>query len=317
MKGLVRKKSNIVLETGLPIPTPRGNEVLVKVSHASINPFDQETLDGQYDRMRKLNGGKNWPVQTGLEFSGTIEQDGKHFKKGERVFGYIKLLKTMGSHQEYFVIDENLIARMPSNLSFAEAAGVPLGALTTWVALREVTQVAPGKKVLINGAGGGLGIFAVQIAKNFGSHVTAVGGDGQEAFLKELGADTFINYKQQAIVDLDVQFDILFDLTARVKFGTIKHLLKPSGEFIPADPFFAGGPAMFLANAFRRKKSKWLMVRAGHREKLTQIATLIEQGKLKPVIDSVFPMADFALGFQRIAAPGKRGRIVMDIAGDN
>lgn len=315
MKGLVRKKNNIVLEEGLPIPIPRGKEVLVKVNHASINPFDQETLDGRYDRMKKLGGGKHFPVQTGLEFSGTMEQDGKHFKKGDQVFGYIKLLKSMGTHQEYIAIDENLIAPMPSRLSFAEGAGVPLGALTTFVALREVTQVSPGKKVLINGAGGGLGIYAVQIAKLFDSQVTAVGGDGQEEFLKALGADRFINYKQQSLDSLNDQFDIVFDLTSRVKFSTVKPLLKPRGEFIPSDPFSPGVFSAYLGNAFRKQKVKWLMVRAGNRKKLTQLSSWIEEGKIQVVIDQVYSIKDFAAGFQRLNAPGKQGRIIMDVAG--
>jgi len=186
MKGLVLKNKTVSIQTDLAIPTPKENEVIVKIKYASINSFDVETIEGKNDLMGKLMGAKKHPVQTGLEFAGIVETDGKRFKKGEFVFGYPDLIKGTKSHQEYLAIPEDYIALMPQNLDFEESAALPLGTLTSLVALEEVGKIREGSKVLINGAAGGLGVYAVQIAKMFGADITAIAGPGQADFLLSL-----------------------------------------------------------------------------------------------------------------------------------
>ncbi|HAA23310.1 MAG TPA: NAD(P)-dependent alcohol dehydrogenase [Cytophagales bacterium] len=312
MKALVVANRSVTLQNDLPVPTLKSNEVLVKIHYASVNSFDLETIEGKNDMLGKLMGAKKHPVQTGLEFAGVVETDGKRFKKGDRVYGYPHLTKGMKAHQEYLAINEDFLALMPPALGFAESAALPLGALTTLVGLESVGKIGPGAKVLIVGAAGGLGVYAVQIARIFKAEITAVAGPGQEDFLTELGAHRVVNYKEHSLQDLADRYDIILDLTTRVKFGEIKKLLSPKGVFVPANPF--NQLSGLLGNAFRKQKTGWLMVDRGDHDQLTRIAQWVDEGKLKPIIDQIYPFAEYAEAFSKVTAPGKRGRMVLQIA---
>ena len=314
MKGLVIENKEIILREGLELPSIKKREILIKVRYSTVNPTDLDTVQGKYAFLLKMMGVKHHIVNTGLEFSGVVEKDGKRYKKGDKVFGYVDLMKGLKTHQEYIAINEDFIALMPSNLSFEESAAIPLGALTTLVALQDLGEVKKGTKLLINGASGGLGVYAIQIAKILGANVTAVAGSNQAKFLKGLGADKVINYKEQNIKDLTDKFDVLLDLTSRVKFKEIRNILSKNGRFIPANPL--NNIMFFLGNIFRAKKVKYLMVGKGNYKKLTQIAKWTEEGKIKPIVDSVYAFSDYEKAFQRITEEGRRGRIVMKI-GEN
>ncbi|NES19494.1 MAG: NAD(P)-dependent alcohol dehydrogenase [Symploca sp. SIO3E6] len=313
MKGLVVENSKITLKDGLDVPSPKNNEVLVKVVCASINPTDLDIVKGQYDLFFKLFGGDHL-VKTGLEFSGVIEAENTRFKKGDKVFGYVDLIRGLKTHQEYLAIDEDYIALMPSNLNFEQAAALPLGALTTLVALQDLGQVNKGTEVLINGASGGLGVYAIQVAKIFGARVTAVAGPNQEEFLMNLGSDQVINYQKSNIKDLSEKFDILLDLTTNLKFKEIKNILAKNGKFIPTDPL--KNMMDLLSNIFGNKKTRLLYVGQGNYEKLTQIAHWVEEGKLNTYGDSCFAFSDYEKAFQRLREKGKRGRVIIKIGKD-
>ncbi|NEQ70086.1 MAG: NAD(P)-dependent alcohol dehydrogenase, partial [Symploca sp. SIO2D2] len=236
------------------------------------------------------------------------------FKQGDKVFGYVDLIRGLKTHQEYLTIDEDYLALMPSNLNFEQAAALPLGALTTLVALQDLGQVNKGTEVLINGASGGLGVYAIQVAKIFGARVTAVAGPNQEEFLSSLGADKIINYQENNIKDLSEKFDILLDLTTNLKFQEIKNILAKNGKFIPTDPF--KNIMDILSNIFSNKKTQLLYVGQGNYEKLTQIAHWVEEGKLNTYIDSCFTFSNYENAFQRLGTKGKRGRVIIRIGKD-
>lgn len=314
MKGLVLKNKKVSLQNNLEIPTPKKGEVLVKVKYASINSYDLESIEGQAAFIKMLGGAKTYPVMTGIEFSGVVESSGEKFKKGDQVFGYPDLAKGQKSHQEYLTINEDYIALKPENIDFETTAGLPLGALTTLIGLEDVGKIKKGSKVLINGAAGGLGVYAVQIAKAIGADVTAIVGPGQDEFIKNLGADRSYNYKEQKLEETKDTFDILFDLTTKVKFGNIKHLLTPNGIFIPPNPF--SHPFAIIGNLFSKKKVGYLLVARGNYTKLTQIAKWVENKELIPIIDNTYEFEDYQKGFDRTLEPGKKGRIILKIVED-
>ena len=311
MKGLVLENKKVSIKEELSQPTPKKGEVLIKIKYATINPTDLDTIQGKYGFMLKLMGAKSYAVNTGLEFSGVVEKDGKLFKKGDKVFGYVDLYKGIKTHQEYITINEDFIALKPSNLGFDESAAIPLGALTTLVALQDLGEVKKNTELLINGASGGLGVYAIQIAKVLGARITAVAGSNQTEFLKSLGADKVINYKEQKLNDLTNEFDVILDLTSLVKYSEIRNLLSKTGKFIPANPL--NNITYFLGNIFRAKKVKYLMVGTGNYEKLTLIAKWVEEGKLKPIVDSIYSFSEYENAFQRITEKGRRGRIIIKI----
>lgn len=311
MKGLVTANKALSIKDNLDIPSPAPDEVLVKIKYSSIHSFDLENVNGKNDLVARLMGAKNLPVKTGIEFSGVVQANGKVFKEGDHVFGYPDLTKGLKAHQEYITIKEDYIALMPANTSFEESAAIPVGALTSLVALEELGKIKKGASVLINGAAGGLGVYAVQLSRIFGAKTTAVAGTGQEAFLKSLGADSVINYKEQKLEDLDQTYDILFDLTTMVKYSNIRKLLKPQGIFVPANPFTQLFP--IFGNAFRKQKVAYLLVDKGNTHNLTRIAQWVEQQQLKPILDKTYPFRDFEKGFERTKERNKRGRIILQI----
>lgn len=311
MKGLVLKNKKIILKDNLNLPSPKKGEVLVRVKYASVNSYDVETIQGHNTLLKKLAGEISYPVMTGIEFSGILESGGHRFKKGDEVFGYPDLIKGQKSHQEFLSINEDFIALKPTNIDFANSAALPLGALTSLIGLEDVGKIKSGAKVLINGAAGGLGVYAVQIAKIFGAKVSAVVGPGQEDFIKSLGADKIINYKEQKIQNLQGKYDILFELTTRVTFSEIKHLLSPRGIYIPANPF--NQLSSMVGNLFRKRKTGFLMVGRGDNKKLSLISKWIEHGKLTTIIDRTYEFAEFQKAFERILEPGKRGRIILKV----
>jgi len=311
MRGLVLKNRSVSIKEGLPLPVPKKNEILVKVKYATVNPTDLDSIEGKGAAILKLMGAKTYAVNTGLEFSGVIEEDGNRFRKGDKVFGYVDLFKGIKTHQEYISINEDFIALMPSNLDFEGSSAIPLGALTTLVALIDLGKVNCDTELLINGAAGGLGVYAIQIAKILGANITALAGSNQTEYLIGLGADEVINYQEQNLKDLTRKYDVLLDLTGKVEFSNIKQLLTQRGKFIPTNPMNNLIP--IIGNSFRTKKVEFLLVGTGDYEKLTLISNWVEEGKLKPIIDSVYSFSGYENALKRMTEAGRRGRIVVKI----
>ena len=309
MKGLVvDSNKKFVLKDDLIRPVPEQDEILIKVHSASVNPFDAESAQGRFDAyFTEYEVDKE--VQSGLEFSGVVESDGKRFKRGDQVFGYVNMITGWKSHAEFIAINEDFLALMPANLSFPEAAALPLGALTTLVALQDLGHLESGMKLLINGAAGGLGIQGIQIAKLLGAHVTAIAGSSQAEYLQSHGADEVYDYNQMSINELAginvKDFDVILDLTNKQKLEDMKQLLTPKGVFIPAEPNEENG------GESEDPQVAYLMVMQGDYEKLTKIANWVSEGKLKPVVDKAFNFSDYLAALSRLEERGRRGRIVM------
>jgi len=306
MKGLVvDSNKRFVLKDNLTCPVVEQDEVLVKVKSASVNPFDAESAEGRFDTYF-AEYGVDKEVQSGLEFSGTVESDGQKFKRGDKVFGYVNMITGWKSHAEYIAINENQMALMPSNLNFSQAAAIPLGSLTTLVALQDLGHLNAGMKLLIYGATGGLGIQGIQIAKLLGAHVTAIAGSSQSEFLKSYGADKVYDYNQVSIDDINDTFDVILDLTNTQTLRDMKKRLTPNGIFIPAEPNQKNG------GESEDIQVGYLMVMQGDFEKLTRIANWVSDGKLKPVIDKEFHFSDYLQALSRLQEKGRRGRIILN-----
>ena len=306
MKGLVvDSNKHFVLKENLTHPVEEQDEVLVKVKSASVNAFDAESAEGRFDAYFAEYGVAK-EVQSGLEFSGIVESDGEKFKRGDKVFGYVNMITGWKSHAEYIAINENQMALMPSNLTFSQAAAIPLGSLTTLVALQDLGHLDAGMKLLINGAAGGLGIQGIQIAKLLGAHVTAIAGSYQTEFLHSYGADKVYDYNQVSINDISDTFDVILDLTNKQKLEDMKKLLTPNGIFIPAEPNQENG------GESEDPKVGYLMVMQGDFEKLTRIANWVSDGKLKSVIDEEFHFSDYLQALSRLQEKGRRGRIILN-----
>jgi NADPH:quinone reductase-like Zn-dependent oxidoreductase len=306
MKGLVvDSNKQFVLKENLIRPVAQQNEVLVKVKSASVNPFDAQSAEGRFDTYF-AEYGINKEVQSGLEFSGIVESDGQLFERGDKVFGYVNMITGWKSHAEYIAIEESQIALMPSNISFQQAAAMPLGSLTMLVALQDLGHLNAGMTLLINGAAGGLGIQAIQIAKVLGVHVTAIAGSSQTEFLQSYGADEVYDYNQINIHDFNNKFDVILDLANLLTFEDMKKHLTPNGIFIPAEPNHDNG------GESEDTQVGYLMVMQGDFEKLTRIANWVSEGKLKPVIDKEFHFSDYLKAFSRLQDKGRRGRIILN-----
>ena len=220
MKALLSTAKRLQLTHDLTEAETKANEVKVRLHYASLNPTDIALANGDYDLFLRLYGAKS-PVRTGLEFSGTVMQDSQCYKKGDRIFGYTHLMKGPKTHQQTLSINQEYVALMPSELDFQQAAAAPIGLQTSYVAWQQA-NLKPGDKVLINGASGGVGLYAIQIAKSMQAVVTAVAGTKAQSLMQQLGADQVIDYKRTNIANLTQKFDAIFDLSCKKKLKTIR-----------------------------------------------------------------------------------------------
>jgi NADPH:quinone reductase-like Zn-dependent oxidoreductase len=249
----------------------------------------------------------------GSEFAGVVEAVGpsaKRFKPGDRVFG---MMTSGGASAEYLTIpDTGAIAHMSASLSFEEAAGIPFGGLCALVFLGEFAALKPGGKVLIAGASGGVGAYAVQIAKALRTHVTGVAGPDSQEFVTSLGADETIDYRQSDLTTLASGFDVVFDTFGSISPRLSRRLLAEGGLFLPLN-FGLREIGAALLNRFRNRKIR-LAVNEDRLEDMMRLAELVEEGKLRPVIDSVHPMEEAAEAHARVESRHKRGSVVLKIA---
>lgn len=308
MRALQNTDATLTLSDAAKDPIRAPGEVKVQVHYASLNPTDADIARGDLDLFLWLYRVRS-AVRTGLEFSGTVLEGGTRFPAGTKVFGYTHLMKGPKTHQDVISIPESYIAAMPENMSFAQAAAFPLGAQTSLVALRDVADLKPGQSVLILGASGGLGVYAIQIAKALQVSVTGVSGPNGLGIMKELGADEVIDYRQTPLAEVTGAFDAVLDLSTRYTFAEISHLLKPNGVFVPADPL--KNISAFAGNPFRSKKIGYLLVDRGDTALLTELAAQVRDGVLKIGPYTEFDFEAFEQAFEALKKPGGIGRTVL------
>jgi NADPH:quinone reductase-like Zn-dependent oxidoreductase len=278
-------------------------------------------LEGKPYMVRPIAGwGAPRNVQLGSDFAGTIEAVGPgvtRFKPGDRVYG-----SADGAFAEYVVRRaKGAIEPMPSNLTFAEAAAVPVAGVTALQAVRDSGHVRPGDRVLVNGAGGGVGTFIVQIAKAFGANVTAVTNTGNLALVQTLGADHTIDYTKEDFTRGAQRYDVILDCSARHSAREYRRVLVPGGRFVGVGEAHMGNwiepiNALFIKPAVlsRLGTQKFIAVMASiDAPDLATLRGLIESGKVKPVIDRHYPLAQTADAIRYVETERARGKVVIDV----
>ena len=298
-------------------PTPGDGEVLIKIQAVSINGSDREGLIGKplYARMGGLRK-PGYPI-LGSDIAGRVEQAGKditQFKPGDEVFGEIPGYH--GGLAEYACAPESTLARKPAGLTFEQAAAIPQGGVIALNGIREKGQVRPGQQVLINGAGGSAGTFAVQLAKLYGAEVTGVDNTGKMDFLRSLGADHVIDYTKQDFTKNRKQYDLILDLIAHRSVFAYKRALKPNGTC-----FFVGGAVgtlfqiLLLGPWIKRTTGRnlRLLIVPQNNKDLIAITELCEMGKVVPVIDRQYPFDETPEALRYVAEGRAKGKVVIQI----
>jgi 2-desacetyl-2-hydroxyethyl bacteriochlorophyllide A dehydrogenase len=253
----------------------------------------------------------------GSEFAGEIEaigKDVKQFKEGDQVFGYLG--QSMGANAEYISLSENkMMALKPANMSYEEASAVPYGGIMALSILRKV-NIQSGQKVLINGASGGIGSLAVQLAKYFGAEVTGVCSTPRLEYVKSLGADKVIDYTQEDFTQNGETYDVIFDILGRSSFLRCKNSLKQNGRYLLASFKMKQLFQMLWTSMFGSKKV--ICALASEKvEDLIFIKELVEAGKIKTIIDRTFPMEQAAEAHRYVEEGRKEGHVVITVEHNN
>jgi NADPH:quinone reductase-like Zn-dependent oxidoreductase len=302
-------------------PTPTDDEVLVKVRAASANPLDWHSMRGEPYFMR-LAAGFGVPSDTsmGVDFAGTVEAVGKdvtRFKAGDAVFG-----GRGGAFGEYVTIREDrAIAKKPGNVTFEQAAAVPIAAVTALQALRDRGQLRPGQRVLINGASGGVGTFAVQIAKSMGAKVSGVCSTRNTELVQSLGADRVIDYTREDFTREATRYDLIVDTIGNHSLSAIRGVLKSSGRHVIVGTASRErwlGPMITwikaaIVSPFVDQKSV-VFVSSFNQDDLATLAELMQSGKMTAVIDRRFPLSESAAAIAYLETGRARGKVILNVA---
>jgi 2-desacetyl-2-hydroxyethyl bacteriochlorophyllide A dehydrogenase len=288
-------------------PKIEPTQLLVKVRASSVNPIDWKIRQG----MLSLITGSKFPIVLGFDVAGDVVAVGSgvtRFKPGDAIYGSTSF--PGGGYAEFAAVPENLVALKPTNLNYEEAAAVPLAALTALQALREQGNIQTGQTVLINGAAGGVGIFAVQIAKALGAVVTGVSSTKNLDLVKSLGADRVIDYTQEDFTEDIAQYDIIFDAVGKRSLSQTKRVLKPNGIYITTLP----SPEVLLEGILTAflpgQKAKFILQKPNTQD-LVYLKELIEAGKIRVVIDRTYPLQELAAAHSYSETGRAVGKIVL------
>src|SRR2546427_1866391 len=314
--------SNLKLED-IEKPTPTDDQILVKVRAASINPYDWHFIEGTPKIMRLMGVGLRKPkdIQLGVDFAGTVEAVGKNvtqFKPGDDVFG-----GRGGAFAEYVCRRaEGAVALKPANLTFEQAASVNIAGITALQALRDKGKVQPGQKVLINGASGGVGTFAVQIAKTFGADVTGVCSTRNVDLVRSLGADHVIDYTKEDFAKGTERYDVILDNVPNHSLSECRHILNPKGKYVmiggggPNDSRWVGpfGRVIktMILSPFVSQKMGMMMADPSQKD-LAVLADMIQSGKVKPVIDRTYKLSEVPEAILYLEQGHARGKVVITV----
>jgi len=288
-------------------PTIKPDQLLVRVSASSINPVDWKIRQGHL----QLLSGFNFPRIVGSDISGVVEEIGREvtkFQPGDEVYTFLNPL-TGGACAEYCAVPESAAAIKPQNITHTEAATVPIAGLTALQALRDLGEIQAGKKVLINGASGGVGIFAVQIAKAMNALVTGVCSAKNRDFVNNLGADFVLDYAEVDFTKQTEKYDIILDAVGKKTFAECENVLETEGVYISTLPSFDNLVPMFLSWFVPGKKAKSIVANANNSD-LGILRELIESGKVEPIVDRTYSLAEVAAAH----AYSETGRAVGKIA---
>jgi NADPH:quinone reductase-like Zn-dependent oxidoreductase len=288
----------------VPRQEPNEDEALVRVIASSVNPADPLTLSGKYAR----EFGTHLPLIPGYDIAGVVEKTGANVAKlkvGDAVYGYPTF---GGGWAEYITVKEWEVAAKPKSLNFVESAAVPMGALTSWQALVDVAKLQPGQTVLIHGGSGGVGSFAIQIAKARGARVIATASTANQDLLKQLGADVAVDYTKTKFEDVAKDVDAVLDPVGKETLARSYGVVKKGG--IVMSLVARPDPAEIKKRGIR---GAGISVHPDA-EDLAEIAQLIDAGKIKPIVTQVLPLSEAIAAQQQAATHHTRGKVVLRIA---
>lgn len=304
-------------------PIPRDDEVLVRVRATSVQPYDWHFMRGEPYIARLMGGGLGLRKPKigilGADMAGQVEAVGKdvtEFRPGDEVFAMPK----QGGFAEYMCVREGELAPKPKNLSFEQAAAVPMAANTALLGLRDQGRVRPGQKVLVNGASGGVGTFAVQIAKAFGAEVIAVCGTRNVDLVRSIGADEVIDYTEQDFTRNGQRYDLLLDVAGSHPGPACRRALTPKGTYVgvggPAGRWLQPAGRMFATLAVSPFVSKRMVMAdvvrcTENKRNLVTLTELIEDGKITPVIDRSYPFEEIPAAIRYQEEGHARGKVVI------
>jgi NADPH:quinone reductase-like Zn-dependent oxidoreductase len=300
-------------------PVPGDSQVVVRVRAAALNPLDWHYMRGT-PYIARLEMGLRKPKVTrlGVDYAGTVESVGRHvtqFKPGDAVFG-----GRAGALAEYVAVRaDRAVALKPANLSFEQAAAVPVAATTALQALRDRGAIRPGQRVLINGASGGVGTFAVQLAKAFGAEVTGVCSTRNVELVRSLGADHVVDYTSEDFTAGAPRYDLIIDNVGNHSLSALRRVLKPGGKYV-----MIGGPAGRWVDPLPRAAgalvSSWFVsqdmgffVSELNQQDLTALRDLMASGKVTPVIDRTYPLSQVQSAIRYLETGRARGKVVVTV----
>jgi NADPH:quinone reductase-like Zn-dependent oxidoreductase len=298
-------------------PTPKDHEVLIKLCAASVNPLDLFALRGAPLIRATPRGCVHQNIRCSAAISQGVESVGqtvKDFQPGDEVFGVTGFAG--GGFAEYVCAPGEKLALKPANSSFEEAAAVPIAGVTALQGLRDHGQIQPGQKVLVDGASGGVGTFAVQIAKSFGAEVTAVCSTGKMDTARSIGADHAIDYTREDFTKSGQRYDLILGANAHHSMFVYRHMLTEDGIYVAIG---GGLPQIFeslllarFLSRMGRKKARFFIASI-NRENLTFLKDLVETGKVTPVIDRRYPLSDAADALRYLEQRHAQGKVVLTV----
>lgn len=311
----------VLRQVDVETPVPRDNEVLIRVRAAALNPADWHLARGIPYPIRLMQGGLRKPASArriGLEVAGTVEAFGQgvtQWKVGDPVFGGCE-----GAVAEFVTVAADGLVRKPERLTFDQAAGVAVAGLTALQALRDQAHVQRGQTVLINGAAGGIGTFAVQLAKLFGAEVTGVQSTRNLDLVRSLGADHVIDYTTQDFTKGAERYDVIFDNVVNHQLSDLRRVLKPGGTLLPNSGGSTPGKSMrvsrllrtFMVKPFVSQRIR-LFVTKPNRDDLQALADLMQAGTITPVIDRCYTLSEAREAMRHLESGHARGKIVVTL----
>jgi 2-desacetyl-2-hydroxyethyl bacteriochlorophyllide A dehydrogenase len=290
----------------VPVPEPKDGEILVRVIASGVNPADPLILGGKFAR----EFGTHLPLVLGYDAAGIVVKTGlnvSRVKVGDAVYAYLLM---GGGWAEYCITSEAEAAPVPKSLSFAEAAAVPLAALTAWQALVGTAHLGAGQTVLVHGGSGGVGSFAIQIAKALGARVIATASTPNQDLLKQLGADVAVDYTKTRFEDIAKDIDVVIDPVGDETLARSYRVVKPGGIVVTL--VSRCDPAELEKHRIRGES----LISHPSSDDLSEITNLIDAGKIKPVVTEVLPLSDTAKATEQAETHHTRGKIVLRIAHD-
>ena len=299
-----------------PIPTPADDDVLIRVRATSINPFDWHMMRGEPFPTRLMSGLRSPKLQLGRDVAGVVETVGAkvtEFKPGDEVFGCCR----GGAFAEYVCSPTKLLAPKPTRLTFEEAGAVGIAGFTALIAVRDKGQVRAGQRVLINGAAGGVGTFAVQIAQAQGAELTAVCSTTNVDLVRSLGADHVVDYTRDDFTAGSARYDVILDNVSTRSLAACRRVLKPGGIHVAvgALSMWRIATRLLAAPIVSRLSSKRLvpaMVAPGKSD-LLALSELLETGTVRPAIDRVYPLVDIVEAMRYVETGHARAKVVMTV----